>query len=398
VGETWVWWVLTAIWVAWIVSVVVRFADSRRLSAYPKEPPQRPPLVSVIIPARNEARNIARCLRAALGATWPAIEVIVVDDHSTDGTGEIARKLADDDAARHPGQPPRVRVIDAPPLPAGWFGKQWACHTGAAAAQGQILCFTDADTRHGAELLTRSVNAMRIRGAALFTVAGRQEMLTFWEKALQPFVFALMLSRYGGVEAMSRSRTPRNKIANGQFLLLTRAAYTQVGGHEAVRANVAEDLQLAQRLTALGLPVHMVLAEDHLATRMYTSLDEIRRGWRKNIYAAGRDTLPLGPVTRRILPFVFPIPALVPLIPLGIFALGALGVLGGGAIIFGAVGGIVSLLFWIGVYAYSGLNPLWGLTHYAAAAVFAWICVEAAWRGSRVEWKGRDYLSESAPS
>ena len=393
-GEWLVWGLATVLWVGWIVWVVVRFGDSRRLSEYPETPPKTPPLVSVVIPARNEARNISRCLHAVLASTWPALEVIVVDDHSTDDTAAIARRVADEDARRHPNQPARVRVVAAPDLPPDWFGKQWACHAGAAAATGVILCFTDADTRHGPQLLTRSVNAMRGRGAALFTVTGRQEMLTFWERAIQPFIFALMLARYGGVETMSRSTNVRNKIANGQFFLITRKAYAQAGGHEAVRTHVAEDLRLAQRLTELGLPVHMVLADEYLSTRMYTSLAEIRRGWRKNLYAAGRDTLPVGPVTRRLLPFVFPIPALVPLLPVLMFALGAVGVLGPGALLFGGVGGLVSLLFWVGVYAYAGLNPLWGFAHYVASPVLAWICAEAAWRGSRVEWKGRDYLSQ----
>ncbi len=391
----WPAWILTAGWAAATAIIVVRFLDSHRLAEYSEEPPAEPPLVSIIIPARNEARNIGRCLRGVLLTTWPKFEVIVVDDHSTDGTVAIAQRIADEDAARYPDQPPCVHVIQAPDLPKGWFGKQWACHTGAAAAQGTILCFTDADTRHGSELLTRSVNAMRGRGAAMFTVAGRQEMMTFWEKVLQPFIFALMLARYGGVESMSRSSVPHRKVANGQFFLVTRAAYTQAGGHESVRTHVAEDLRLAQRLTSLDLPVHMVLAEDYLATRMYTSLGEIRRGWRKNLYAAGRDTLPLGPVTRRILPFVFPLAPLIPLVPIVAFVLGALNVLGIGAILFGGIAGVVSLLFWIGVYAYAGLNPLWGLTHYLAAPIFAWIFAEASWRGSTVEWKGRTYESRS---
>src|SRR6185437_14783611 len=117
------------------------------------------PLVSVIIPARNEARNIERCVRSVLASTYPSLEVIVVDDHSTDATGSIARAMAAHDS--------RLVVIDAPDLPAGWFGKQWACATGARAARGQLLVFTDADTRHAPDLLSRAVNALRDRDASL---------------------------------------------------------------------------------------------------------------------------------------------------------------------------------------------------------------------------------------
>ncbi len=380
------------LWVLALLATVLRFLDSKRLDEYAPVPDADAPLVSVIIPARNEARNIGPCLRSLLASRYPALEVLVVDDHSSDGTGALAREIAAEDAARHGGRG-RVRVLDGPPLPEGWFGKQWACHSGVAEARGPLLCFTDADTRHGPELLSRAVGAMRARGAALFTVAGAQETVTFWEKVVQPFVFAVLLSRYGGTESMSRSTRPLGKIANGQFLLTSRKAYATAGGHEAVRAHVAEDLRLAQHYTALGLPVHMVLAQDHFSTRMYTSLGEIRRGWGKNVYAAGRDTLPLGRVGRAIFPFIFPVPFLLPLIPPLALLLGWLGPLGPAALLFGSITTVASLLYWMGAYRYARVGALWGLTFPLAAAVFTGISIEAAWRGSRVAWKGRNYVS-----
>ena len=385
----WPAWIASALWIAWIASVVIRFLDSKVLDSYSAEPAPDAPLVSLVIPARDEARNIERCLRSVLTSTYPRLEVIVVDDHSADGTGEIARRVATEDAKQ------RVRVIDAPDLPEGWFGKQWACHSGAAAARGAILCFTDAYTLHGPELLARSVNALHLRGADLFTVAGRQEMDSFWEKVIQPFVFEIFLSRYGGLEEMSRSRRPRSKIANGQFLLFRREAYDAVGGHEAVRAHVAEDLLLAQRVTAAGRPVHMVLARDHFSTRMYTSFAEIRRGWGKNVFAAGRDTFPGGALLLPFIRLLYPVPALVVLVPTIALALALTGVAGENALWFGILAGTANLLFWFGVYSFSKLNPLWALLHPLAALVFAWILAESAWKGSRVEWKGRAYVSKS---
>jgi chlorobactene glucosyltransferase len=393
-AEPWLALAAAALWVLFIVVVVIRFLDSKRLDDYPALAPVDAPRLSVIIPARDEARNIEACLRSVLASTYPRLEVIVVDDHSSDGTAQIAQRIANEDSGSHGTT--RVLVVPADPLPPEWFGKQWACHSGARAAHGEILCFTDADTRHGPELLARSVNAMRQRQSALFTVAGHQEALSFWEKVVQPFVFVFLLTRYGGVEAMSRSTRPMDKIANGQFLMLTRAAYAAIGGHEAVKDHVAEDLRLAQRVAERGLGAHMVLGRDHLRTRMYTSLAEIRRGWGKNVYAAGRDTLPLGPVTRRLLPLIFPLPALVPVIPIVILALALLGVLGPTALLFGAIVTGANAVFWMGAYAYARLNPLWGLTFPVAALIVSWICAEAAWRGSRVEWKGRDYISRPA--
>jgi chlorobactene glucosyltransferase len=384
-----------ALWIAMLIAVVARFLDSKRLDEYPATIPAQPPLVSVIIPARNEAHNIERCLTSVLSTTYPMMEVIVVDDHSTDGTGEIARRIATADVVNGFGFS-RVRIVEAPPLPSDWFGKQWACHNGALAARGDLLCFIDADTWHGPELLARSVNAMQARGAALFTVAGHQEMGSFWEKVIQPFVFVILLARYGGLEKMSRSTNPFKKIANGQFMLIDRAAYDEAGGHVAVKTHVAEDLRMAQRFTELGMSAQMVLARDEMATRMYTSLGEIRRGWGKNVYAGGRDTLPLNAVTRRLLPFAFPFAPLAPLLPLIVACLAWLGVLGDGALIFGATGAVANALFWMGTYGYARLNPLWGLLYPVAACVLSFIFAEAAWRGSKVAWKGRDYISERA--
>lgn len=386
------------LWVALLVTVVVRFLDSKKLAAYqPVSRGDAPPL-SVVIPARNEARNIGDCVRSVLASDYPRLEVIVVDDHSTDGTGDIVRAIAAND--------PRLRLVQAPDLPAGWFGKQWACHSGARAATGELLCFTDADTRHAPTLLPRSVGAMRARGADLFTVAGHQEAITFWEKVIQPFVFSILLSRYGGLEAMSRSTKPIDKIANGQFILLSRRSYETIGGHAAVKDHVAEDLRLAQIITERGMQAHMLLARDELRTRMYTSLGEIRRGWGKNVYAAGRDTMPLNRLTATIFPWIFPLPALMPVLPLVCLAIGLLGLGGGdgtagsggtgGVLVFGAITAPATLLYYAGVYAFARLNPLWALSYPLAAVTFSGICAEAAWRGSKVRWKGRDYESRRA--
>lgn len=374
-------------WAALLITVGWRFRQSKSLEEYSDQPPSEPPLLSVIIPARDEAIQIEDCLNSILASRYPRLEVILVDDHSTDGTGALARAIAALD--------PRLRVVEAPDLPAGWFGKQWACQTGALASAGSLLLFTDADTTHAPDLHVRMVNAMQARGSHLLTVAGHQVMGSFWEKVIQPFVFVILLSRYGGLETMSRSRRPLDKIANGQCILVRRDAWERTGGHAAVRSHVAEDLRLAQEWAAAGLEVHMLLGRAQLSTRMYRSLGEIRRGWGKNVYAAGRDTLPLGAVGRAILPWIFPLPALVPALPLLLLAAGALGWLGSWALVLGTITFVLNLLFWAGAYHFSGLFPLWALAHPLGAVMFSWICAESAARGSRVSWKGRSYLSQS---
>src|SRR5262249_61859269 len=132
----------------------------------------------IVIPARNEARNIERCLHSVLATTYPSLEVIVVDDHSEDATGALARALAARD--------PRLRVIESPPLPPGWFGKQWACAAGAAASQGDLLLFADADTWHAPHLLDHAVAEMKSRGLDLLWLVGSQEMRSFWQRLVPP--------------------------------------------------------------------------------------------------------------------------------------------------------------------------------------------------------------------
>jgi chlorobactene glucosyltransferase len=370
-----------------------RTRDSRSLDDYPAGVPTDAPLVSVIVPARDEARNVARCVRSILATTYPAVELLVVDDHSTDGTAALARAAAPDD--------PRLTVLDNPPLPMGWMGKQWACSTGARHARGAILCFADADTTHTPDLLARTVAALQARSAALLSVAGRQEMGTVWEKLVQPQVFAVIAGRYGGTERVSRSRRTVDKIANGQCLLMTRAAYDHIGGHASVRDVVVEDLKLAQRTHAAGLPVHLILGERQLATRMYTSLGELVRGWRKNVFAGGREAMPFGRVGQLLFPFLLLFPALAQLWPLASLAGWTLGIVTdpveprASLLATGA-----TLLFWTATYHRAGLSPLWALAYPAGALLYLAIALQAIARGQRVEWRGRHYVSatETAPS
>ena len=347
----------------------------------------RAPLVSIVLPARNEARNIEACVRSILTTTWPNVELFVVNDNSTDGTGDIARRVAAGDA--------RVTVIDAPPLADGWFGKQWACHQAVQRARGGHLFFTDADTRHSPELLARMLGAMRARGAAMLSVAGLQLAETFWERLIQPQVFTLIMMRYGSVERMSRSTNPLGKIVNGQCFVVTRAAYDRVGGHAAVRDNVAEDLRLAQEVTRAGESVQMVEGPDFIKTRMYEGLGELMRGWGKNVYAAGRDTVRLGPFGQKVLRATYPIPPLWNVVPFVAAVLALAGVLPASVLWWGLTCYVAFGLFELVVMAVSRV-PLWYAALHPLAGVMMFVLfARAAWRGQRVEWKGRNYISAS---
>jgi len=372
----------------WIVPPIValfRSLNSRSLDDVPSIAPEGAPLVSVIVPARNEARNIERCVRSVLASTYPSLEVIVVNDHSTDATSAIARTIAPDD--------PRLSVVDAADLPSGWFGKQWACATGAAVAHGELLLFTDADTRHAPDLLSRAVNALRTRDASLLSIAGHQEMHSFWERIIQPQMFALLSIRYGGTEHVSNARRPEDVIANGQFILVQRDAYDALGGHALVSDRVAEDMALGQEFFRAGRRVVLVLALHQFSTHMYASLRELIEGWRKNIYAGGRHAALGGRAGRTLYPallLAMPIVGLAPPIALVISATGALTQ---GWLIWSASVVGISLLFWAAIYRFMGESVLYALLYPLGLATLLYIAIGAVIRGQRVQWKDRTYVS-----
>lgn len=375
----------TAPWVVLPPLLMLRLARSRSLADETDASPSDPPLVSVIVPARNEARNIERCVRSILSTSYDAMELIVVDDHSTDRTADIARGAAGDDR--------RFRLLDNPPLPNGWFGKQWACSTGAALASGGLLLFTDADTAHSPDLLTRAVNRLRRESDDLLSVVGRQEMHSFWERLLQPQVFWILVARYGGTESVSRARRAEDVIANGQFLLMQRHAYEAVGGHGSVRDKVAEDLALAQRLFREGFRVRLVRGDDQLATHMYGSLSELIAGWGKNVFAGGIDAMPGGVAGRVIFPLVLPIAPLMTLLPAVIVVLGLIGIVSPAWTLWSAICAGANLLWWMVIYRGFHQRVWYALLAPAGAVVVLFIIVRAIVRGRRVGWKGREYVA-----
>jgi chlorobactene glucosyltransferase len=343
------------------------------------------PLVSVVIPARNEQRNIERCVRSVLGSRYAPLEVIVVDDHSTDATGDIARAIAAVDA--------RLRVITAPDLPPGWFGKQWACAAGAREARGSLLLFTDADTRHSDDLLPRAVNALRDGHADLLTIAGHQEMHSFWERVIQPQLFALIAIRFGGTEQVSNAKRAEDVIANGQFILVRRDAYDAVGGHECVRDQVAEDLALAQTFVRAKKRLLLMIGIHQFSTHMYASLRELVAGWRKNVYAGGRHAAFGGAIGRALYPVILltaPLIGLAPVIALGLSLVGALP---SAWLVWSVIVVGTALLFWLAIYRFVGERLWYALLYPLGLAMLFYIALGAVIRGNRVEWKERSYVS-----
>ena len=227
------------------------------------------PTMSVIIPARNEEASLGACLASLVAQTGVTFEIIVVDDHSTDRTRQIAQSF------------PGVQVVEAGSLPDGWTGKNNAVTAGARAARGEWLLFTDADTVHLPGSLARSLLEAKRHEAALLSYSPQQIVQGFWEKAVMPVIFAELASNYRPSE-VNDPASPR-AAANGQYILITRETYDAVGGHAAVAGSLLEDVALAQAVKQSGRKIRFRYAADAVRTRMYRNWPQLREGWTKNL-------------------------------------------------------------------------------------------------------------------
>jgi len=338
-------------------------------------------LVSVIVPARNEAATIRTVLSSLLATQYHPVEIVVVDDRSTDDTAALVSAVSD----------ARLRLLKGEELPQGWYGKPWACYQGYRAAQGSLLLFTDADTHHHPELLGRAMGALSRERAGLVTVSPLQRCVTFWERVVMPQIWFLLALRYHP-PAVNRARQERDVIANGQFILTTREAYEAAGTHKGVSHEVAEDLALAQAYLRRGLKLHFAFAERLMETRMYQNLPQLVEGWSKNIYLGGRRSFPGQPLLQALVPimligamFFWLAPPI--LLLCSIFIVG-LRELAGAAMI----ASVASTLFWMVMCRQMQIPMIYGAGYPLGALMALYIVVRSTWRGGRkVEWRGRVY-------
>ncbi|HEX7239763.1 MAG TPA: glycosyltransferase family 2 protein [Longimicrobiaceae bacterium] len=247
------------------------------VAAWPRGRPggRIPGRVSVCVPARDEAATIERCVRAVLAGTRAPDEVLVYDDGSTDGTGEIVARLAAEDS--------RVRLLPGVPLPAGWVGKPHACHRLAAEASGDVLLFLDADTVASPECLARVGSLLEGMRADVVTAAPRQVAGSFAERLVIPLLHLSYLA-WLPLPLVWRSRDPRFLVASGQLLAVRRPALDAAGGWAAVCAEVVDDMAFCRRVKRAGLRV--VFADGHrmASCRMYRGWRPLWEGFSKNLY------------------------------------------------------------------------------------------------------------------
>jgi glycosyltransferase involved in cell wall biosynthesis len=382
------------------------------------------PVVSVIVPARNEEACLALCLESLVSQAGIAFEIAVVDDASSDRTAEIARSFVVPSSAnreraaadiRSAGVAPqgrtslaqdgspglnaptssspggttdvsgkasgsRLTLVSAPPLPENWTGKNNAMSAGAKIAKGKWLLFTDADTVHKPGSLARAVTEAEANGAALLSYSPEQEVRTFLERAVMPVIFAELASTY----PPAKVRDPNSPIAaaNGQYLMISREAYDSVGGHTRIASDLLEDVAMAKLVKSSGHKVWFRYGADAVRTRMYRTWPQMKEGWTKNLALLFRR-----PVLRALLLIVFWMLSLVTFF-LGLAA--------------------ISSHHWTAAYCVVPLVFLYlriararfGTSANCAAImlgvpVAAFLLIRSRVKRNRVSWKGRHYAAHS---
>jgi len=337
------------------------------------------PLVSLLVPCRNEEANVHACVRALLAQTYGHLEILVLDDQSEDGTRRILEEERTADA--------RLGVLQGEPLPDGWTGKNWACHQLAQAARGDVLFFVDADTVLAPEAVERMVATLEAEHADFLSGLPRQVLGSVGERLLVPifcwavFSFTPLVTGY----LWPRAAIP---TAVGQLMVFRRGAYSASGGHAGIRGSIVDDLALARRVRRAGLAARMIDAGTLASCRMYRGGRDAYRGFRKNLFGAfGYAVFPYA--------FVWLWLAWVYLEPLAVLAVCLLapdrasappGLL--------AVTIALSLAQWVFVYARLRL-PLWpailyplsvlGFEAMAMGSFVSGVRRKTAWRGRNVD-------------
>lgn len=356
--------------------VIIGHRGMRRLREVdPVEDPR--PLVTVVVPARDEERKIEEALRSLLAQDYPNLEIVAVDDRSTDATGSIIDRLVAESSILHP--------IHIHEIPAGWLGKVHALHTGAEVADGEILLFADADVVMAPTTLSRAVGYLLRNGLDHVTVGA--EMRTDGAPLLDLAIgaFVLQATRYG--QPWRASDPDSDRYAGlGAFNLVRATAYRAIGGHEAFRMHPVDDLELGRRLKAAGFRQEMLLGKGMVAVEWYASARALVAGLRKNGFAAADFRVPLlAAIVLAILVFdIWPWVALG--LTAGIVRLLNAGIVAAGIASYWAVAPHYRLNRWL-----APLLPL-------GAAIILYSGVASAattlWRGG-ISWRGTFYpLSE----
>ena len=235
------------------------------------------PLISVLVPARDEEANIEACVRSLLALNYPNFEVLVLDDHSADETYPILCRLRDQDH--------RLRVLIGAELPLDWYGKPFACWQLANAARGELLLMTDADCGFAPDALLLALGARQEQKADVVSLVPDLRCEGFWERLLIPVQYFIIFA-FLPTPLIRTTPFPWFAAANGAFLFLSRETYFDVDGHRAVRQQLAEDVKFAQHVKRQGKSLWYGDGSRTYFVRMYDGLDALWAGFAKNLFPA----------------------------------------------------------------------------------------------------------------
>ena len=282
-------------WAMIIRKMSMTFRLAPRLAGVP---PDDPPMVSVIVPARNEENYVGRCLESLLAQDYPNYEVVVIDDASEDGTGEIIAGLAARDG--------RVVHVRSGPRPDGWMGKCWACMEGYGKASGELLLFTDADTIHSPWAMSAAVGQLVSGGLDALTAHPRALVPGFWPAVFVPVQLCFSHNKHSMLDVNDAGKPTAYFF--GSFYLIRRGAYEIAGTHEAVRGHMYEDMFIGRRAKKAGCRIMAARGEDGVGAVMGRDLGGIWRDGRRPRMSGGRGALRAPAVFTLLL--VAPFPAL----------------------------------------------------------------------------------------
>ena len=242
------------------------------------------PKVSVLIPARNEEDSIEKCVCSLLEQDYPDFEVIVFNDNSSDKTGiileNIKKKYED------------IIIIDGGEKPIDWSGKHWACHQLAGLAKGEYYLFTDADTYHKKKSLMKAVNCIKYKNLDLLTVIPKQLVKSWSEQLIVPIMSWSILS-FLPILLAEKAKTRRLQITMGQFMLFRGSTYHKIGGHEAIKTEILDDMPLGRLIKSSGYKWGIADGTDNLECHMYKNFNEVYNGFTRNLFCAFNYNIPL---------------------------------------------------------------------------------------------------------
>ena len=379
---------ILGLWIYFLAFMIKSFKLAPKLESF-DQTSRHSPKVSVILPARNEERYIARCLDSLLRQDYPDFQIIAINDSSSDRTGQIMQEYSQRDA--------RVIYVSAPPKPDGWAGKNWACYQGYLRSEGQVLMFTDADTEHAPSTMSLAINHTISQNLDALTAVPHLVCNDFWTKITLPALATFLHTRFSPL----RVNDPKVKTGYffGSFFVITKATYEAVGTHEGVKHELVEDGALGGKVKASNFRMKMVRGESHIDAIWARDLDSLWHGLRRLMMPLYyQDKVGAGLMTLAVF-FILLVPFLT--VPYTVFASGLAGNISAGILMIVQLSAVILIVATTALQCARGVNenPLYALAAPLSGALVSFGFLSAivgARRKRSVNWRDRQYtISEN---